>query len=182
MTRAAVLQLSSSDHQSQNLVATFALVADAAGRGAEFILTPEVAKNVSSSRAHQQAILQEDARDITLAGLRGAAAQHGVWMLIETLALKTDHADGRFANRSLETEAYILAPAQTGFQALTATGADSHPCSTYGHSLLADPWGGVVSDAADVPGLYCVDLLMDAVRDARHNVPSLLHGRPFGGL
>ena len=30
----------------------------------------------------------------------GAAAQSGVWVLIGSLALKTDDADGRFANRS----------------------------------------------------------------------------------
>lgn len=281
MTRAALLQLSASDDPAENLAVTLDMVADAAGRGAGFVLTPEVTNCVTSSRAHQHAVLQDEAADITLAGLRDAAAQCGIWILIGSLALKTDDADGRFANRSfliapdgaiaarydkihmfdvevsaaetyresagfrpgqtavlanagfakigmticydvrfphlyralaqagagvitvpaafspvtgrahwetllraraIETGAYVLAPAQTGTHAQTAPVADSRPRSTHGHSLVVDPWGEVLLDAGDAPGVYCVDLRMDAVSDARRKIPSLLHDRPFGGL
>jgi predicted amidohydrolase len=55
---------------------------------------------VSTSRERQQAVLQPEAEDITLAGLRAAAAELGLWLLIGSLGLKTTDPDGRFANRS----------------------------------------------------------------------------------
>lgn len=76
------------------------MIRDAAAQGAGFILTPEVTNCVSQSRAHQIAVLQGEAEDQTLAALRGLAAELGVWISIGSLALKTDDADGRFANRS----------------------------------------------------------------------------------
>jgi predicted amidohydrolase len=55
---------------------------------------------VSLSRDHQRRVLQHQDDDITLSGLRAAAADHGIWLVIGSLALKTGDADGRFANRS----------------------------------------------------------------------------------
>ncbi len=66
------------------------MVAEAAGAGAGFVLTPEVTNCVSTSRSHQNVVLQPEADDTTLAGLREAAAQLGIWLLIGSLALKTD--------------------------------------------------------------------------------------------
>ena len=98
--KAALLQLNASDDPAANLIRTREMVAEAAGQGAGFILTAEVTNCVSQNRAHQQEVLQHEADDITLAGLRAAAAEHGVWLSIGSLALKTDDPDGRFANRS----------------------------------------------------------------------------------
>ena len=44
--------------------------------------------------------MRRQGEDITLAALRADAKQHGIWLLIGSLALKTDDPDGRFANRS----------------------------------------------------------------------------------
>lgn len=96
----ALLQLGVSDDPAQNLITTRALLADAAGQGASFVLTPEVTNCVSTSRAHQKEVLQLEEEDATLEALRAEAARHGVWLLIGSLALKTHDADGRFANRS----------------------------------------------------------------------------------
>lgn len=98
--RAGLLQLNSGDDPAANLTATLALVDAAVAQGAGFVLTPEVTNCVSASRTRQQEVLQAETDDITLAGLRAAARGHGVWMLIGSLALKTDDPDGRFANRS----------------------------------------------------------------------------------
>lgn len=54
---------------------------------------------ISTRRDRQQEVLQDEASDITLAGLRAQAAARGIWLLIGSLAVKTDDADGRFANR-----------------------------------------------------------------------------------
>ena len=101
MTRAALVQITASDDPEANLPATRALVAEAAAEGVELVLTPEVTNCVSSSRTRQREVLRREEEDPTLAGLREEAARRGVWLLIGSLALLTDDADGRFANRSL---------------------------------------------------------------------------------
>jgi predicted amidohydrolase len=98
--RAALLQLTSSDDPEGNLRDTLALVQRAAQSGAQIVLTPEVTNCISSARAVQDAVLQTEAEDITLAALREEARAQGIWVLIGSLALKTDDPDGRFANRS----------------------------------------------------------------------------------
>lgn len=98
--RAGLVQLTSGDDPVANLAMTRAFVREAALGGAQVILTPEVTNCVSLSRDHQRRVLQHQDDDITLAGLRAAAADHGIWLVIGSLALKTGDADGRFANRS----------------------------------------------------------------------------------
>ena len=98
--KAALLQLTSSDDPSANLAATRAMIRDAAAQGADMILTPEVTNCVSGSRTHQRAVLHHERDDPTLAALRQEAASTGAWLCIGSLALLTDDADGRFANRS----------------------------------------------------------------------------------
>ena len=96
----AILQLNVSDDPVANLAITLDMFRKAVAQGAQFILTPEVTNCVSTSRAHQQEVLQFEADDITLAALRAEAKAAGVWLLIGSLGLKTGDADKRFANRS----------------------------------------------------------------------------------
>ena len=98
--RAALLQITSSDDPGENLAAVRAGMEAAVADGAEFILTPEVTNCVSTSRSHQRAVLHHEGDDPTLAALRAEVERLGVWLLIGSLALKTDDPDGRFANRS----------------------------------------------------------------------------------
>lgn len=98
--KAAVLQLNVSDDPAANLPVTLEMLADAVTQGAEFVLTPEVTNCISTNRTHQRAVLYHETEDPTLAGLRAAAQEHGIWVLIGSLGLKTGDADGRFANRS----------------------------------------------------------------------------------
>ncbi len=98
--KAALLQLNVSDDPAANLVQTGGMIAQAAGQGAGFVLTPEVTNCVSQDRRHQNRVLQHEEDDMTLAGLREAAIRHGIWLSIGSLALKTHDPDGRFANRS----------------------------------------------------------------------------------
>jgi predicted amidohydrolase len=99
--RAALVQLTVSDDPVANLAATAALVRQAIEGGARFILTPEMTNCLSSSRDHQRRVFRHEAEDATLAHLRKMAAEAGVTILIGSLGLLTDDADGRFANRSL---------------------------------------------------------------------------------
>lgn len=98
--KTALLQLNAGDDPAANLPRTIDRVAEAASLGAGFVLTPEVTNCVSQDRAHQTRVLQHEADDLTLVGLREAAIRYGLWLSIGSLALKTDDPDGRFANRS----------------------------------------------------------------------------------
>lgn len=100
MIKTALLQLNVTDDPSENLKVTLDYFDQAVAAGATFILTPEVTNCVSTSRAHQNEVLQHEDEDITLAALCDAARSAEVWLLIGSLALKTHDADGRFANRS----------------------------------------------------------------------------------
>ena len=98
--RAGLVQLSVSDDPAANLPVTLGFVREAAAKGAEFILTPELTNGLSSSRIHQRAVFHGEAEDLTLAALRDEAKALGVWLMIGSLGLVTSDADGRFANRS----------------------------------------------------------------------------------
>ena len=98
--RGAILQLNVTDDPAENLPTTVRMFRDAVEGGATFVLTPEVTNCISTSRSHQQSVLQPEEEDMTLSALRAEAKQAGVWLLIGSLGLKTDSPDGRFANRS----------------------------------------------------------------------------------
>ena len=96
----ALIQLNVSDQPYQNLPTTIKLIDKAAQEGAEFILTPEVTNCISLDRSHQEKILHPEKTDPTLIALREKAFCLKKWILIGSIALKTDDDDGRFANRS----------------------------------------------------------------------------------
>lgn len=98
--KAALLQMTSGDDPAANLAVTRAMLREAAAGGATLVLTPEVTNCVSLNRAHQREVLRTEEEDETLAALRADAAELGVWLSIGSLALRTQDADGRFANRS----------------------------------------------------------------------------------
>ncbi|MDT8345164.1 MAG: carbon-nitrogen hydrolase family protein [Thermohalobaculum sp.] len=97
--RAALLQLNVSDDPAANLGVTERLVREAAAGGAQMVLTPEVTNIVSASRDRQAAVLRAEGEDPTLARLREVARDCGVWLVIGSLALRGEGADGRFVNR-----------------------------------------------------------------------------------
>lgn len=97
--------MTSGDDPTANLHVVRGMIHDAAALGADIVLTPEVTNCVSSSRSHQNSVLQHEDDDITLAALREDAQALGLWISIGSLALKTGDDDGRFANRS-----FLIAP------------------------------------------------------------------------
>ncbi len=107
LLRVALLQLTVSGDPAENLPVTLDLIAKAAAEGATLIATPEATNLLSPSRDWQREALRPEAEDPTLAALRDAARQHGIWLLIGSLALRDDdpEGDGRFANRS-----FLIAP------------------------------------------------------------------------
>ncbi len=103
--RAALVQLTVTDDPAANLPITAGYIREAAAAGAQFVLTPELTNGLSSSRSHQRAVFRPEEQDATLAALRQQAETLGIWLLIGSLGLLTQDADGRFANRS-----FLIAP------------------------------------------------------------------------
>ena len=97
--RVGLVQMCSSDDPGENLVSVSNLIGEAAAKGADFVLTPEVTNCVSASRKRQTEVLTTEDDDRTLAVLRGEASLCNIWLLIGSLALKGE-ADDRFVNRS----------------------------------------------------------------------------------
>ena len=82
------------------------------------------------------------------------------------------HWDVLLRARAIETGAFILAPAQGG------THEDGR--STYGHSLVAGPWGQVVARLDhDRPAVLRARLDFSEVVAARQALPQLRHDREF---
>ena len=50
---------------------------------------------------------------------------------------------------------------------------------TYGHALIVDPWGEVLADADEEPGIIYADIDPARVAKIRGMMPSLQHDRPY---
>ncbi len=77
--------------------------------------------------------------------------------------------------RAIETGSIVLAPAQCG----THSATNGRSRKTHGHSLAIDPWGEILADGGDLPGVTMVDLDLEAVETARRRIPSLTHDRKY---
>jgi predicted amidohydrolase len=76
--------------------------------------------------------------------------------------------------RAIESSAFVVATGQVG------THEDGR--ATYGHSLVVDPWGTVLLDGGDKPGLYFADVPLERLADVRGRIPVLRHRREIGDV
>jgi predicted amidohydrolase len=72
--------------------------------------------------------------------------------------------------RAIENQAFVLAPNQVGE-------APPH-YSSYGHSMVVDPWGAVLAEAPDGEGFVIADLDLSSQDRVRAELPSLASRRP----
>ena len=71
-------------------------------------------------------------------------------------------------SRAIETGCFVFAPCQYG----------SHgQAVTYGHSLVIDPWGEVLSDAGEGRGFALAVIDPEKVTKVRAMIPALTHDR-----
>jgi nitrilase len=87
-----------------------------------------------------------------------------------TLATGKDHWEVLARARAIETQTYFCASAQTG----TFT-QGNETRATYGHSLVADPWGLVVAKASDGVGYVATRIDPERVRKVRAMIPVARH-------
>lgn len=74
--------------------------------------------------------------------------------------------------RAVEAGVFVIAAAQCGKH------ADGR--ETYGHSLIADPWGEIILDMKDEVGVGFGEVDLSRVADVRSRVPAIDHRRAIG--
>lgn len=78
-----------------------------------------------------------------------------------------DHWQILLQARAIENTCYVIAPAQTGRH---NTLRQSH-----GHAVIIDPWGLILSDAGDKPGVAIASIEPSRIEQVRRQMPSLQH-------
>lgn len=95
--KAAILQMTSGIDPHANARTLVRGVVDADAGGAGMLFTPEMSGLLDRDRKRASASIVAEADDPVLAAVREAAAKHGIWVHLGSLALQGD--DGRFVNR-----------------------------------------------------------------------------------
>ncbi|MEZ4227431.1 MAG: carbon-nitrogen hydrolase family protein [Polyangiaceae bacterium] len=102
-------------------------------------------------------------------GLVSAGAEVLVVPAAFTLQTGKDHWHPLLRARAIESQCWVLAAGQWG----------KHPKGrlTYGHSMIIDPWGTIVSQCSDGVGHCTADLDAELTARVRASVPCLQHRR-----
>ena len=115
--------------------------------------------------------------DLRFPQLYRALAQAGALFLAVPSSFQREtgvaHWHALLRARAIENLSYVFAPAMCG----------EHPSSrtTYGHSLIIDPWGKILAELGDEPGIALADIDVGRVAKVRGMLPSIEHDRPFTG-
>lgn len=119
--------------------------------------------------------------DVRFAYLYRALAQAGAEVILVPSAFSpvtgAAHWEPLLRARAIETGSFVLAAAQTG----THVARSGKPRQTYGHSMAVSPWGEVILDMGEDPGIGLVDLDLTEVAKCRKRIAALQHDRPFKG-
>lgn len=270
--RIAIFQARSGVDPEANAEALSLAVREAAAGGAAMLFTPEMSGMLDRNRERAMGKARSETDDVVLAAVRTAAARHGIWVNLGSLALRGDgeklvnrgfviDASGEIRGRydkihlfdvDLPTgeswresamyqagrEAVIVPDTPVGrlglticydlrfpelFQRLSEAGADAIAVpaaftvptgkahwqvllraraieaelfviaaaqaglhedgrETYGHSLVADPWGELLLEMDRQPGLAFADLDFAKVGDVRGRIPVHQHRRAIQPL
>lgn len=100
---AAILQMTSGIDPAANARRITDAVAEASATGAAMLFTPEMSGLLDRDRARAARHIVAEAEDRVLAAVREAAAKHGMWVHLGSLAVLRD--DGRYANRGFVIDA-----------------------------------------------------------------------------
>lgn len=113
--------------------------------------------------------------DLRFPHLFRALAKAGAYFLAVPSSFQREtgvaHWHSLLRARAIENLAYVFAPAMCG----------EHPGnrSTYGHSLIIDPWGRIVAELGTEPGICYAEINADEVLRVRGMLPALTHDRQF---
>ena len=80
-----------------------------------------------------------------------------------------DHWHPLLRARAIETQCYVLAPAQYGKH------DDEGLRESYGHAMIVDPWGQIVAMAADGAGVAVAEIDRERLQRVRASMPVIEH-------
>ncbi|AKG21763.1 carbon-nitrogen hydrolase family protein [Calothrix sp. 336/3] len=78
-----------------------------------------------------------------------------------------DHWQVLLQARAIENTCYVIAPAQTGLNYARR--------QTHGHAMIIDPWGAILADAGEKPGVAIAEIKPSRIEQVRRQMPSLQH-------
>lgn len=78
-----------------------------------------------------------------------------------------DHWQILLQSRAIENTCYVLAPAQVGIHYARR--------QCHGHAMIIDPWGLILADAGDKPGVAIAEIKPERLEQIRRQMPSLRH-------
>ena len=78
-----------------------------------------------------------------------------------------DHWQVLLQARAIENTCYVVAPAQTGNH--------YERRYTHGHAMIIDPWGVILADAGNTPGVAVAEIDPYRLEQVRRQMPSLHH-------
>ena len=78
-----------------------------------------------------------------------------------------DHWQVLLQARAIENTCYVIAPAQTGNH--------YERRYTHGHAMIIDPWGVILADAGNAPGVAVAEINPHRLQQVRRQMPSLQH-------
>lgn len=114
--------------------------------------------------------------DVRFPALHRALAEAGAEVLAVPAAFTVPtgeaHWEVLLRARAIETGSWVIAAAQAG--------THQNGRSTWGHSMIIDPWGRIVAElGGEGPGIAIAEIDLSAVDDARGKVPALANARRF---
>lgn len=80
-----------------------------------------------------------------------------------------DHWELLLRSRAIENTSYVFAPAQTGLHGKNR--------KTWGHAMIINPWGEVIANAGEEPGIAIAEIDPEKLNEVRTKIPSLKHRR-----
>jgi deaminated glutathione amidase len=81
------------------------------------------------------------------------------------------HWEALLRARAIENQVYIIAPDQFG--------KNPRSFETHGHSMIVDPWGKVLAELPDGPGIVIAEVDLDFLAKVRAELPALSHRKLF---
>ena len=113
--------------------------------------------------------------DLRFPKLYRALAKYGSNIILVPSAFTTttgkDHWHILVRSRAIENASYIIAPNQWG--------KNKNNRSTYGHSLVVNPWGKIIADGGEGEKVINCIIDLNEVEKARNSIPVLNHDQNF---
>ena len=86
-----------------------------------------------------------------------------------TIPTGSAHWEVLLRARAIENQCYVVAAAQTGVH--------NKKRSSYGHSMIVDPWGSIVAQCSEGEGVSSAYINLDYLQKLRRNMPVWSHRR-----